>query len=475
MALEMQRRGIKPGDIILTCSYNSMDAILPVYSTLYLNATTVTLDPMISLRDSTHLINAISPKLIFVVPEAIALIEGAIANLKEAPGIVVMGSHNKYATLSEFLKPHPDEENFVPKDVKDIRDVCVINFSSGSTGLPKPVMHSNYSMLNSCELISTVFNFDTILVYSSLYWLSGLVLTTVGILLGTRRMYYSNFTPETFMEVVEKYKLTTAFLAPTYAMQFTVENTNKYNKESLTDFLTGGCTVSDTLVANLWKCFPTTKLRLGYGQTEILGYAAVVTDACDHLFTKNPTTCGFPFLNSMLKIADLETGKALGPMERGEVRFKCDTILRGYMNDHEDPFDDEGFVKSGDIGYYDQDNCLYICDRIKEMFKYQNWQVVPASVEAVIYKHPAVLETVVIGVPHEIDDNHPLALVVLRDGFNICEEELLAFINGKLTNVEKLRGGLRVVKQLPKTPSGKFTRAKIRQMVMERSLEELMA
>ncbi|KRT82222.1 AMP-binding protein, partial [Oryctes borbonicus] len=105
MALEMQRRGIKPGDIILTCSYNSMDAILPVYSTLYLNATTVTLDPMISLRDSTHLINAISPKLIFVVPEAIALIEGAIANLKEAPGIVVMGSHNKYATLSEFLKP----------------------------------------------------------------------------------------------------------------------------------------------------------------------------------------------------------------------------------------------------------------------------------------------------------------------------------------------------------------------------------
>lgn len=149
----MRRRGIKPNDIILTCSDNNMDTILPVYSTLYLNAVTVTLDPSISLRDSIRLLRTVSPKMIFVHADAIELIEKATETLERKPTIVVIGSHKEYATLTEFLKPSYDEDVFVPDDVEDIHNVSNILFSSGTTGFPKAILQTNYSMLKAFLII----------------------------------------------------------------------------------------------------------------------------------------------------------------------------------------------------------------------------------------------------------------------------------------------------------------------------------
>lgn len=153
----MRRRGIKPSEVVLNCSSNNMDTFLPLYSTLYLNAVTVTLDPSIPLRTSVHLLKIVSPRMIFVQESAIDLIEKAVESLEKKPEIIVIGSHKKYATLAEFLKPHPDEAKFVPDDVNDIHDVSNIFFSSGTTGLPKAIMHTHYSMLN-CSKLARYYN-----------------------------------------------------------------------------------------------------------------------------------------------------------------------------------------------------------------------------------------------------------------------------------------------------------------------------
>ncbi|KAI4471445.1 long-chain-fatty-acid--coa ligase [Holotrichia oblita] len=477
IALEMRKRGVKPGDIILSCSFNSMDTILPIYSTLYLNAVTVTLDPTISLRDSTHLIKLVSPKIIFVIPEAVALVETAIVDLEPKPEIVVMGPSKKYATLSDFLKPHPEEEIFVPDDVNDVHDVSNIFFSSGTTGLPKAIMHTSYSMLTSIQLLREAdFDSTICLYYTSFYWISAFLFTTLAILSGGTRIFDGEFTTETFLKALEEYKVTSTFLSPTLAMQLTAENTKNYKVDSLKYLFTGGSTVTETLVNNLRKYLPNTHITVGYGQTESGGPAVIFSKSNDSLFRKKPTSCGLPYANTILKIVDLKTGKALGPMERGEIRIKSGACFRGYIdakNTPEDPFDSDGFVKSGDIGYYDEDNCLYFCDRLKEMFKYRSWHVVPASIELIIYEHPAVLETVVIGIPHEIDDHHSLALVVLRQGHNVTEQELLAFVNERVSDREKLRAGLRIVKVFPKTPTGKLARPMIREIAFSGNLQQL--
>lgn len=106
------------------------------------------------------------------------------------------------------------------------------------------------------------------------------------------------------------------------------------------------------------------------------------------------------------------------------------------------------------------------------MFKFQSWHLVPASLERVIYDHPAVLETVVIGIPHELDDHHAFGLVTLKDGYTITEEELLNYVNSKLTDREKLRAGLKIIKNFPKTCTGKIARQTTRQIALNGNLTE---
>lgn len=107
------------------------------------------------------------------------------------------------------------------------------------------------------------------------------------------------------------------------------------------------------------------------------------------------------------------------------------------------------------------------------MFKYQSWHVVPASIERVIFDHPAVLEAIVIGIPHDLDDHHPMAFVVLREGHDVAEELLLNFVNKNVTDREKLRAGLKIVKSLPKTATGKLARPVVRQIAISGNLQQL--
>lgn len=149
-------------------------------------------------------------------------------------------------------------------------------------------------------------------------------------------------------------------------------------------------------------------------------------------------------------------------------------MFNGYYNDTKnDVLDKEGFIKTGDVGYYDENNCIVFADRIQDMFKFQNWQVAPASIENVLYQHPAVLEAVVIGIPHNADGHHPMALVVLRAGMKAKEEELLKLVNDNVIERERLRGGLQIVKRLPKTTTGKLARKVVRDLAADNALETL--
>lgn len=138
-----------------------------------------------------------------------------------------------------------------------------------------------------------------------------------------------------------------------------------------------------------------------------------------------------------------------------------------------DVLDENGFIKTGDVGYYDEDNCIVFADRIQDMFKYKNSQIAPASIENILYQHPAVLEAVVVGIPHGRDGHHPMALVVLRAGMKADEEELLRIVNDNVIDREKLRAGLQIVKRLPKTTTGKLARKVVRDLAADNALYSL--
>lgn len=165
---------------------------------------------------------------------------------------------------------------------------------------------------------------------------------------------------------------------------------------------------------------------------------------------------------------DPETKKILGPNEQGELYLKSKHIMNGYYNrDSSEEFDNDGWLKTGDMVYYDNDYCFYVVDRIKEMLKYKSWHIAPAMLENIINSHPAVKFSVVIGIPHEEDGDHPMAVVILNNSqLNNNAEAIEAFVAEKVQDRQRLRAGVKFVEEFPLTPSGKIKRQELKRMIL---------
>ncbi|CAH0545841.1 unnamed protein product [Brassicogethes aeneus] len=168
-------------------------------------------------------------------------------------------------------------------------------------------------------------------------------------------------------------------------------------------------------------------------------------------------------------VVELETDTLCGPFERGELCVKSKNTMNGYHNaDSSETFDSDGWLKTGDIVYYDDEFFFYVVDRIKEMLKYRSWHVAPAVLERVILQHPAVNKAVVIGIPDEEDGDHPMALVLLNEDVDgVTEDELRSYVDERVDDKQKLRGGLKIIHDLPLTPSGKVKRKYLQKLVLE--------
>ena len=137
-----------------------------------------------------------------------------------------------------------------------------------------------------------------------------------------------------------------------------------------------------------------------------------------------------------------------------------------YKQDSSSTWDSNGWLKTGDIVYYDEDRFFYIVDRIKEMLKYRSWHVAPAVLEMVIDQHPDVKSSIVIGVPHPEDGDHPCACVILNEDAEVTAEEIIKFVEERVDDRQRLRGGVKFIKNVPTTPTGKVRRKDLRDMII---------
>ncbi|KAK7793621.1 hypothetical protein R5R35_004856 [Gryllus longicercus] len=168
------------------------------------------------------------------------------------------------------------------------------------------------------------------------------------------------------------------------------------------------------------------------------------------------------------KVIDINSGEALGPNAKGELCFRGPSIMKGYMGNSDatkETIDNEGWLHSGDLGYYDSDHYFFIVDRLKELIKYQGHQVSPSELEAILLTHSAIQEAAVIGIPDEMYGELPQAHVIKDPATNITADEIQKFIAGKVAPHKRLYGGVKFVDTIPKTPSGKIQRRELKQRV----------
>ena len=168
--------------------------------------------------------------------------------------------------------------------------------------------------------------------------------------------------------------------------------------------------------------------------------------------------------------------------EPGELWIKGPNVFKGYLNNPEgtkNALTEDGYFKTGDVGYQDKDGNFYITDRIKELIKYKGFQVPPAELEGLLVSHPLIDDVAVIGVPDEEQATEvPRAYVVTKKGVEASketEDEIVQWLAAKVANHKHLRGGVKFVDEIPKSASGKILRRVLKVQAQEEAKKGMRA
>ena len=173
----------------------------------------------------------------------------------------------------------------------------------------------------------------------------------------------------------------------------------------------------------------------------------------------NYKTVGQPTRGTEIKILSPEN-KPLSAYQNGEICIRGDQVISGYFNNEQEnakSFTSDGFLRTGDLGYYDQLNQVYLVGRIKDVINVNSEIVSPVELESVLLSHPSVIDAAVIGIQDQINGEIPKAFVILKDrNENVTEKQLIDYVSERVSKNKQLKGGVIFMDEFPITPLGKI-------------------
>ncbi len=465
-AYGLAARGFKKGDVFAIYSPNCPEYAVAFHAVALAGGIVTTINPTYTVEELDNQLRDCRARFLLTVPAFLDKAREAArrAGIEE---LFVFGQAPGATAFSALL----EEDGPLP-DVKiDPRtDLVALPYSSGTTGLPKGVMLTHYNLVanmhQSIGAMSWAKEDDVVMGVLPFFHIYGLVvIMNQGLLLGATTVTMPRFELETFLEAMQKYAVTIAFVVPPIALALAKHPAvDKYDLSKLRLLLSGAAPLGEavTLAAReRLECAVTQ----GYGMTE----TSPVTHTSPPDPDRNkPGTVGPPIPNTECKIVNLVTGNDVGPGELGEVCMRGPQIMKGYLNRPEataNMIDPEGWLHSGDIGYADPDGYLHVVDRVKELIKYKGMQVAPAEIEAVLLSHPAVADAAVVPSPDEEAGEVPKAFLVLKG--EATPEEIVAWVAERVAPHKRLRR-VEVIGQIPKSLSGKILRRVLVQQERER-------
>ncbi|XP_076248734.1 luciferin 4-monooxygenase [Calliopsis andreniformis] len=462
-ALWLQKQGVMKGDMVAVSTHNHFDSFIPCIASLFIGAVFNPWDYEMNIQLARYFMNLTEPKVIFANEQSVGVVLEA-AKIETFPiKVVCFGDYPGAIPFSEVLNSHDNSavENFQCTEIDDHLHPATVFFSSGTTGLPKGVQLPHLSWLHILEGKDVLsFNNLTPLWFSSLYWISGTLLSMKSLGACTKKIIGGDYDEKTACEIIEKYKVTWLMLGTSMANRFArYTDLKNYDLSSLKYMLIGGASMKQESEKVLRKSVPNTSIVQAYGMTELGGICTV------QLPDSTNGSCGVVLANCEIKIIDPETQKTLGPNQTGELCAKTPTMMTGYYKNPEATksiIDKEGWIHSGDLAYYNEKGEIFIIDRLKEMIKYRGHQITPTEIESLLHTHPAVLEVAVIGVPHPTDDEHPVAFISKVPNKEVKAQEIINLVETNLMDHCKLRGGVHFMASLPHTPSGKIARKELK-------------
>ncbi|KAF5305708.1 hypothetical protein FQR65_LT07605 [Abscondita terminalis] len=467
LSIVFKQLSIQKGDVITLISENSLQNYIILCASLFSGASLNPLNFAYSTEELKYAFEISKPKIIFSSKTALPKVLEAKKSCSFIKKIFLTGIHSEIEveSLEELIEGVNNFDDFGLVQT-DLTDTAILCLSSGTTGLPKcvEVSHKNFIPLANTAHDKRFFNVskkESTVLFLPFFHLYGLDIHLLALTNSLRVISMKAFKPDVFLRTIQEHKVTKLFIAPPI-LHFLVKSplVSNYNLTSVKDIVLGASSVKNDIYEEALQRYPECAIRQIYGSTE--------TRAISIQNVKKSNSVGQLFSNTSVKIINIENNNIVGPYEKGEICVKSLSIMKGYFNNHSatsNAIDQSGFYRTGDIGYYDKNNNLYIVDRVKELIKYKGFQVPPAEVENVLLSHLEVEDCAVVGVPDDRCGQLPLAFVVLKPNSSVADEGLIKFVAERISIQKQLHGGVIFIDEIPKLPSGKILRKELIKLI----------
>jgi acyl-CoA synthetase (AMP-forming)/AMP-acid ligase II len=453
-AAGLAERGFGKGDVFAIYAPNCLEYAVAFHAVATCGGIVTTINPAYTADELAHQLADAGAKLLMTTSELLHKASNA-AGRAGVSEVFVVDDDAGAASIASL-----QSNGALPTIAIDpANDLVTLPYSSGTTGLPKGVMLTHHNLVANVAQVAAccpISEADTIIAVIPFFHIYGMTaLLNIGLAVGATLVIPPRFEITSFLETLETFAVTFAYLAPPIMLALAKESiVADYDLSRLRVVVSGGAPLGAEVE---WACRERIgcQVKQGYGLTE----ASPVT----HLSPADPErvvpgAVGQLLPNTEARIVDPESGTEVGGDERGELWIRGPQVMRGYLNRPEATavmLDDDGWLHTGDLVCADAGGNFFVVDRLKELIKYKGFQVAPAELEAVLLSHPAVADAAVIPSPDGEAGELPKAFVVLSGEADA--DELMAFVAARVAPYKKVRR-LEFTVQIPKSASGKILR-----------------
>jgi len=460
IATAMIRLGVRMGDHVALCAPNSYQWLAFYFGVLKAGAVAVTLPSTLTKSELTRLLDDARPRVLFTVDEKL----DGFGDRRDRPymeTVISPGGDIPYHRLLEIGSP-----SFKAID-RDRKDTAAIPYTGGTTGIPKGVMltHENIesSVHNVCHFERSNQEDRALCFLPPNHIFAQIHIMNSMMYAGGSVVIQPSFELDKVIDAIKRYEVTKFYGVPTIYYRLLQIDDLKGKLGSLIYCFSSAASMPGEIVRE-WKSRTHLNIHESYGMTET---ATMVT--YNHYIRHVIGSVGTPVNIVEAQIRD-PNGNVLGAREEGEICICGPNVMKGYLNDPDETkavfWGD--WLRSGDIGIFDEDCYLYIIDRIKDMIITGGENVYPREIEEVLYKRPEVGECSVIGLPDKEYGEKVTACIVLNQkGQQLDRMELKSFLKNQLSPF-KVPKDFIVLEELPKGSTGKILKRELKRQIMDK-------
>ncbi len=458
--------GVGFGDRVAFIDKNGAEFFEVTFGLAKLGAVIVPVNWRLAAPEMRQIIDDAGAEVVVVGSEFFGHIEAIENELTKVQTIVAIGGHDRWPAFDDWIASQPTEDPGVSTGPDDI---ALQLYTSGTTGLPKGVMLTNSNFFALVHNIASEWRFtaDSMnLAVMPMFHIAGSGWALCGLYAGCTNIVLRDVDPVAILDAIPRHRVTNILLVPA-VIQFVLmtPGVDETDFSSLRILVYGASPISDDVLVKGLQRFGCEFIGV-YGLTETHG-AITQLKADDHDPEQRPhllRSCGKPHPWVEIRIVGVD-GDDVAVGAVGELWTRSPQNMAGYWNNPgatAATVTADGWLKSGDAGYLDEDGYIYLYDRVKDMIVSGGENIYPAEVENVLMAHEHVGDVAVIGVPDDKWGEAVKAVVVPAAGTSPIETDLIAFARERLAGF-KLPKSVDFTSELPRNPSGKLLKRQLRE------------